>query len=160
MGTRAAGRRRFLPWTYNCSSSGCPGALSEPPPSKVLQSLRFLSLTLSKSAETLSCLLGPRTNWTLEPQGLGGAQKSPQRMINLWITLDTNLRMSWIAFKRFCYTWTKYLRNIQCFLFSQNVSVQSMVQDQRMPQGKHHSNQLLPTLNLCKMVPSITWHQT
>lgn len=28
--------------------------------------------------------------------------------------------MSWITFQRFCYTWTKYLRTIQCLLFSQN----------------------------------------
>lgn len=141
-----------------------PGALSEPPLSKVLQRLRFLSLTLSKSAETLHCPLGPGTNQTLKSQGLGGAQKSPQRIINLFCPgyppQDELNHLSEILLHLDKISKDHIVPLVLPKYAHVTTHVQFMVQDQRMPQDKGHSNELLPTLSLCKMVPSILWQQT
>lgn len=161
MGARAAGRSRFLPWTLNSQDLiilRMPWGSLWNSSIQILQSLMFLSVTLSRSAEILHCFLGPATNQTLKSQGLGGAQKSSQRIINLFcpghLPQDELNHLSEVLLYLDKISKDHTVPLVLPKYPHVTTSVQSMGQDQRMPQGKDHSNQLLLTLSLCKMVPS------
>lgn len=165
MGARAAGRSRFLPWTFNNSAH----------PQDAWGSLWTTSIQSSPEAQVSltdpkqKCWVIALPSWirnkpdTEVSRAWWSPEKSSENNYSVlpWIPSQDKLEhLSEVLLSLDKISKDHIVPLALPKYVHMTTPVQSMVQDQRMPQGKDHRNQLLLTLSLCKMVPSILWQQT